>query len=219
MTLLAIMAAAVVPLASLTVHSTTTDASNADALCQWYAEGACLVKERPVEARKLLGTPPESMDFLKSFVKAATGTNCFQNEVEGTAPKMHPNATRGAVVEALFAADFSAIGQARGTLYAKIFDLDAPYEATGADLGQIRARAFLKLGECVASRQPTDTVSVFRTRVASGEESAAVRLLTSSISECMPPDLTLKIVPSMFRSYLVEGAYRVSIAQLGRAGS
>jgi hypothetical protein len=207
-------AASGVPVAS---KEPAPDVSDGVTLRHWYEEGVCLTKAKPQESREILGTAIESEDFLDAFVQTAKDTSCFDDESKEPA-KLHANATRGAIAEAVLLQDFAAIGVPRRTPFTKIFDESAAPKLVDRWPGQVRARAFLRMGECVVASQPNESFAIFATKVASDDETAAVAKLVPSIQTCMPAGFTMQIVPSMFRSYLAEAAYRVSVEQLAKGG-
>jgi hypothetical protein len=192
------------------------DASNPAALRRWYEHGKCLVERQGPLAERILATAPDSRDFLLAFLAAEAKAQCFAGE-STTAPKLHRNATRGAIVEALLLRDFSAVGVLRASRAAPVFDLAAPVASAwpGADP---RARSFLKLAECIVRLEPAKSFALFSTPVSGPPEAAAVGALAPAIADCLPPDLELILHPPMLRSYLAEAAYRVSAAETAPAG-
>jgi hypothetical protein len=189
------------------------DGSDTAELRKWYEHGECLVKRNGAAAEKILAWPPESREYLAAFLKAEGPADCFTG---GKAPsKLHGNATRGAVAEALLRRDLSAIGSPRRGRLAAIFP-DEP-TALGRAIGDgTRARAFLRLGECVVRLEPVRSFALFSTPVASVEERRAFEALVPAMADCLPPGLEVQMRPPMVRSYLAEAAYRVSVQQIER---
>jgi hypothetical protein len=193
------------------------DESDPVALRRWYEHGRCLVKREGKLAEKILAVAPDSRDFLHVFLAADKQAQCF-TDASPTAPKLHGNASRGAVVEALLLRDFAAVGVLRAPRAAPVFDLAA--DPGPAALGPVdrRARAFLQLAECAVELEPVKSFAVFSTPVAGPEESAAVAALVPALGQCLPPGLELAMRPPMLRSYLAEAAYRVSVRRLAPGG-
>lgn len=188
------------------------DSSDPAALQRWYEYGKCLVEREGRKAEKILAAPPESVEYVIAFLQADGPAFCFKNQ-SGKPFKLHSNAMRGAVVEALLIRDFSAVGVLRSKAAAKVFDeaTPIPIESNGEP---VRARTFLKLAECVVSLEPVKSFAVFSTPVASSEERKAIGALVPTISDCLPPNLQLQIHTPMLRSYLAEAAYRLSVRSL-----
>jgi hypothetical protein len=190
------------------------DESDPAGLRKWYAYGTCLVKSQSAAAEKMLASAPDSVESLIAYLKADGPAGCFKGEPK-RAFKLHSNATRGAIVEALLHRDFSALGVLRGKRAAKVFDaaaVAAPLEAKG---GQGRSMAFLALSECVVGLEPVKSFAMLATPVAGPEERAAFVALVPAIGDCLPPGLQLPMRAPTMRSYLAEAAYRVSVAQTG----
>ncbi|MBV8686649.1 MAG: hypothetical protein JOZ90_12145 [Alphaproteobacteria bacterium] len=191
------------------------DDSDPLALRRWYEHGRCLVKREGALAEKLLLAPADSRDYLRAFIAADKKAVCFDDQ-SALAPKLHSNATRGAIIEALLLRDFSAVGAPRGRHVARTFP-DGPPPPAGQFGADPRWRAFLKLAECVVRAEPGSSFALFSTPVASPEETAAVRALVPAIGDCLPPGLEVPMRPSVLRSYLAEAAYRVSAERLAAA--
>jgi hypothetical protein len=193
------------------------DESDPAALRRWYEHGRCLVGREGLLAEKILAVAPDSTLFLRAFVNADKSAHCF-DDASPKAPKLHRNATRGAIVEALLLRDFSAVGVLRARRAAPVFDLAA--DPGPAAFGPVdrRARGFLMLAECTVQLEPAKSFAVFSTAVAGPEESAAVAALVPALGQCLPPGLELTMRPPMLRSYLAEAAYRVSVRRLAPAG-
>jgi hypothetical protein len=191
------------------------DQSDPAGLRKWYEHGACLVKREGEAAEKILATAPETLQYFTAYLKADGPARCFEGGPKGPW-KLHNNAARGAISEALLLRDFSAVGVARGTRAAAVFDAAAPdaAESGTAPGGAARARAFLRLAECVVRLEPVNSFALFSTTVVSAEERAAFRLLVPALGDCLPPGLEIQMRPPVVRSYLSEAAYRVSVEQM-----
>lgn len=173
-----------------------------------YARADCLVKRNGEEIEKILATRPQSVEQAMVWATAETPVRCYDGG-PAKAPKIHDNVVRGALAEALLKRDFSAIGVRRGTRMVAIFQpLDVPANPMN---GEARALAYLTVGECVAGAEPGLSFAVFGTKVAGPEEMQAVKALVPAISACLPDGLQLPIDPPVFRSFLAEAAYRVSV--------
>jgi len=183
------------------------DESDPAALRLWYKQGRCLVDQEGRLAEKILATAPDSDDYLFAWLKAEKQARCFDDPVMAPA-KLHSNAMRGAVAEALLLRDFSAVGVRRGKRITAVFAESAVPDGRV----DVRWRAFLKLAECAVRLEPARSFAVFSTPVASPEEKAAVRALVPALGDCLPPGVDLPMRPSMLRSFLAEAAYRVSVA-------
>jgi hypothetical protein len=204
---LAAAAAPPVPTPAPTIPAAAHDESDPAALRLWYKQGRCLVDQEGRLAEKILATAPDSDDYLFAWLKAEKAARCFDDPV--TAPaKLHSNAMRGAIAEALLLRDFSAVGVRRGKRIAAVFAEDA----VPGDRVDVRWRAFLKLAECAVRLEPARSFALFSTPVAGPEERAAVRALVPALGDCLPPGVDLPMRPSMLRSFLAEAAYRVSVA-------
>jgi hypothetical protein len=193
------------------------DESDPVMLRRWYEHGQCLVKREGRLAEKILAAAPDSLLYLRAFVEADTRAHCF-DDASTAAPKLHRNAARGAIVEALLLRDFSAVGVLRARRAAPVFDLAAGPGPVASGLPDRRARGFLKLAECTVELEPVKSFAVFSTPVAGPEESAAVAALVPALGQCLPPGLELAMRPPMLRSYLAEAAYRVSVRRLAPGG-
>lgn len=185
------------------------DLSDPGALRRWYDHARCLVKRKPKLAEKILATRPESLEYFAAFLKADTEARCFVDEAP-VPPKLHSNTIRGAVAEALFLRDFSAIAVPRGKRVAPVASFDRAPKAGALAEAARRAEAFLALSECAVQLDAVKSVAVFETQVASAEEREAVQALAPVIAECIPPDLRFSVRAPVMRSYLAEAAYRVS---------
>ena len=206
------LAGAAAPPAGEAPAAADRDQSDPVGLRKWYEHGACLVKRNGEAAEKILATVPDTLEYFSAFLKADGSARCFEGGPKGPW-KLHSNAARGAIAEALLLRNFSAVGVSRGKRPAVIFDAAAP---DTAPRGAARARAFLRLAECVVRLEPVNSFALFSTPVASPEERAAFRLLVPALGDCLPPGLELQMRPPVVRSYLSEAAYRVSVELMGK---
>lgn len=211
--MIAAVAAVAAPAKADAPPAVDRDGSDPEQLRKWYEHGECLVKRNGAAAEKMLAWPPESREYLTAFLKAEGPANCFA----GAKPpsKLHSNATRGAIAEALLRRDLSAVGSARDGRLAAIFP-DEPAAPARAMGDGARARAFLRLSECVVRLEPVKSFALFSTQVASAEELNAFRALIPAIADCLPPGLDVPMRPPMVRSYLAEAVYRVSVQRIER---
>ena len=116
-------------------------------------------------------------------MKAEGPAECFKG---GKGPsKLHSNATRGAVAEALLRRDFRPSGSARGRRLAPIFRDEAGARAGTTGSGG-RARTFLRLSECVVRLEPVKSFALFSTGVASAAERTAFEALLTAVADCLP---------------------------------
>jgi hypothetical protein len=186
-----------------------SDESDPAALRRWYEHGRCLVKRQGPLAEKMLASRPASLDATVAFLRADTDAQCF-NEGSAPAPKLHYNATRGAVVEALLLRDFLAVGQKRGSHVAAVASMSGPPQP-GGSTGAAHAEAMLAFAECVVKAEPTASFAIFSTEVSSPAEEGAARSLAPAMGQCLPPGFQFTLKTPVLRSYLAEAAYRVSV--------
>jgi hypothetical protein len=152
-----------------------------------------------------------------AFVKADIEAACFNRDPPTPPPRLHTNATRGAIMEALLLRDFSAVGVRRGTHIAAIAPAGEPSKPGAPPRLTAHAEAMLALAECIVKIEPKESFAVFSTAVAGPQEDAAVRALTPAIGQCLPPDFQLTLKAPVLRSFLSEAAYRVSVEQPAEA--
>lgn len=182
------------------------DVSDGFDLRRWYDHGRCLVEAEGAVAERVLAAPPESRSSFRAFLEADASARCFRED-HLASPRLHTNAIRGAIVEALLKRDFTETGLPRRRGSAPVFDIEAPAEEAPKAPGFDRAMAFLRFAECVFAVDPAQSVAVFRTEVGTPAERSAVRRLMPSMSACLTQG-ELSLQAPILRSYLAEAAYR-----------
>jgi hypothetical protein len=193
-----------------------TDDSDPVDLARWYVHGKCLVAAAPAEAEQMLAVRPGSRTMFMAFLRADGRAKCF-NEAPGPKAKLHHNAARGAIVEALLLRDFSAVGVARSWHHAVTFR-DTLEKPAPAEAGDGRGHAYLALTECAVRIDPERSFAVFATPPGGSAETEAMRLLIPALSQCITPGEAVPLRPPVLRSYLAEAAYRVSVDKVEGAG-
>lgn len=184
------------------------------AMARWYRAGQCIARDHRRTGEQVLASLPESEAYFLLAMRIGSTNRCFP-DVGG--PGLHGNAMRGAIVEAMLLLDFNGIGSARGERVSAVADL-ASLPAPDRQPGPQRvAGAYLHLAECIVELEPARSFAVFVTPVAGPAEAMAMQALVPAIEQCLPPDLQLSLRPAVFRSYLAEGAYRVSVRRVAEA--
>lgn len=206
--LLALLLAATPPAAA----PARSDDSDPGDLQRWYAHGRCLVAAVPREADRFLAVRPGSMAMLTAFTQSDGKARCF-DEAAGVKPRLHHNATRGAVVEALLLRDFSAVGVARTQHHAAVFG-EGAQEVAEREAGEPRGMAYLALAQCAVRLAPDRVFSLFSTLPGTAAERDAIRPLVPALSDCIRPGDQVPLLAPVLRSYLAEAAYRVSVERL-----
>lgn len=162
---------------------------------------ACAV--RNYDGAELLATQPgspEEADVLAEFRQRSCAVPAAQSSV-----------LRGAVAEALFKADFSAIGSRPRRDLIEVFTLEAE-DVDAMDAGSRRRLELLGFGTCVAAADPTKSVALLHARSGTAEEARIVSELQPHFAPCLGEGDTLALVKGDLRGALAEGAYRLAIA-------
>ncbi|MEA3003591.1 MAG: hypothetical protein QOH81_2379 [Sphingomonadales bacterium] len=191
-------------------------------LAALQARARCLVAKGP-RIEQILTTDMGSPQEMMLFMEVEPPTRCFRNAPVDM-PKVHPGATRGAIIEALLLRDFSAIGRRRGahvatTVVRPAVDLPRTQKwARAHAAARSYESALLAVGECTVRSDPTSSFALFGTDIGSPEEKAAIQMLTPALSQCLPQGFEFNMrIPAM-RSVLAEAAYRVSASSTQQVG-
>ncbi|HEX5185143.1 MAG TPA: hypothetical protein VFW19_18565 [Allosphingosinicella sp.] len=182
-----------------------------EALRATYAMAACMVKDSPAQARRMLAYAPGSQESLRAFFAAQPG-NCLSEGSDGEddALRLEGPFQRGAVAEYLLLRDFSAIGVPKGKI-GPVFVLPGPAEVAKFKPWAQQILAGLAVAECVVRAEPRKSFAVFGTRVESPEEKAALTALLPAVDRCVPAGRGIDMEMASLRALLGEAAYRVSV--------
>lgn len=168
--------------------------------------GACLSTRHP-ETAKVLATLPGSSDEA-TIIKKASKPDCLAQD-KASMLRFSLHSIRGPIAEAFLKRDFDmATGARRRAVLAETFPLvDAATLQQQPPLFAVVLK-MLAFGQCVEKGDPTGTRAVFRTKVESAEERAALAALQPALGKCLEAGRSFKMTRFELRGYLAEGTYR-----------
>ena len=175
-----------------------------------HAFGLCAARDASSQSKLVLRSFPNSGASDRALFWTATGSNsCVKF---GESLQYTPRSLRGPIAEYYLKRDFEL-----GSWTPKGRKLNLYSTPDNGKLvrlpADVRANIVLvELGSCVAGANPTGVAALFAAPVTSAEEKAAVDALSSTLANCLPPSVELKISKAQLRSYLAEGAYRTAAA-------
>lgn len=187
-----------------------------DALLLNQQAAKCLVQKERDRSEKILAALPQSTEARDAFVgmrleKCVKNKNVFQVFTLG----VNAHFTRGAIAEHLLRRDFSSVGSPTGKRISPVFRMPAGDELRTLPKDQRAEIAMVAFGECVVTAEPAKSFSVFETRVGSTDEKSSIAALSTAFASCIPASEKLELKVPDLRSFLAEGAYRVSASKVG----
>jgi hypothetical protein len=168
----------------------------------------CVVIERPVEVRALLGSDFKDKHYgFKLHKLINRRADCPGIEVPSGVYRSGGLLWGGAFAEELLRRD-------------KILDDLAARTALRPELPMIRARDNRELTAiCVVRENPAATTNLLRTLPATSEELAALKAIGSTVSGCIPKGTRAEFTRDGLRALLALAAYRLAIHNAGAAPS
>ena len=168
--------------------------------------GACFASRQP-HVENLLNTVPGSADE-DAIVSKAAHSDCLDGAVSSKL-RFNAHALRGPIVEALLKRDFDiATGVQRKATVARTYALPDAAAPARQFMPFNAMVALVAFGQCVQKGDPTATLAVFRTKVESKQERAAMATLQPALNKCLEAGGSFRMTPFEMRGYLAEGSYR-----------
>ena len=146
----------------------------------------CIVRDQPDMVRALLRQSPYTEQVKAGQSLVNENIDCMQRSAMSFAYSY----LRGALVEALYARDFSKLGKGEASVR-----LAAPFEDT-------------RLASCIASSNPVEADTLVRTPPVSGYQDRSYRRLTPDILKCANRTSMPGPPPQMLPYQIAEALYR-----------
>jgi hypothetical protein len=151
---------------------------------------ACLVREKPADARALIDTVPESREAKAAETRLAKGSACPKGDSKASG-------LRGVVAERVYLDSFAAAPVAPAGPV-------TPFAFSG-DLSLVD----YDITRCTATRDPVDADALVRAELKSDGEKAALKALMPTLGSCVAKGGKIGFDRERMRGLLAEGLLRV----------
>lgn len=165
--------------------------------------GDCTVARSRISAKRLIDSPADSPEYERR-VKFITKEECL-----GAGTLVFPfTVLRGALFEALYRNEFGRSGPADFAA-TPAFDYRGGYSGALSPLAASTV-AIGRFGDCVARADGAAARDMLLSQPETTDEKAALKRIKPKLSGCVVQGQTTKFSPSMLRSAIAEGMYRLS---------
>ena len=164
--------------------------------------GACVIRRSPSRADRLTRMAITDPQFRPQMERLAND-ECLSTGLM----RMHVTHLRGALFEAIYARNYSALGRVDFNALASP-DYGAGY-SDPLPQEVINVIALARFGECVARRDGINAVHLLNSGPGTSMEDTLVRNLTPSFSGCIPQGETIRLSRMIVRFAIAEGVVRM----------